>query len=279
MKYQVNPYLIYELKKEQTTIIQTKESSFATKNSFLINFLNFLEENSIDLISYTDMKSIFNDEKSLQESIDFLVNNKIFSFYKERHLSNKKEILIFSNNTDFVNLATMFWENLKIKSLNELEEQCYDNRIIIICLNSFNLSELKKLAKKCKEHPSNIYKFIFPYNHSIYISNYYSEEWGNPCPLCFFYSIEAQLRGSQTGVDNLNFQVMVDLFYRESGNFEYDGLLDKEDWISVINELNKEFKLPETMSNKIDDVLKIDLSSYSLSYDTCYHWEMCDCYE
>lgn len=56
MKYQVNPYLIYELKKEQTTIIQTKESSFATKNSFLINFLNFLEENSIDLISYTDMK-------------------------------------------------------------------------------------------------------------------------------------------------------------------------------------------------------------------------------
>ena len=109
MKYQVNPYLIYELKKEQTTIIQTKESSFATKNSFLINFLNFLEENSIDLISYTDMKSIFNDEKSLQESIDFLVNNKIFSFYKERHLSNKKEILIFFFFFYFQDGKIIFW--------------------------------------------------------------------------------------------------------------------------------------------------------------------------
>ncbi len=281
MEFEVKPYLIYSLNQEQTTIIQTRESTFVTKSTKLIEFLEYLEKKQIDKITHSDFIKIFNNKKTMQESIDFLLDSNIIKPFKNKYLTTKENLLIFTNDNDFKSSADFFWKdrNIDVKDLDSFKYINGENNLIIICVNPFSLKKLKEIVDQIDPNNSNVYKFIFPYNHDLYISNYYSPEWGNPCPLCFFYSIESQLRGSQTGRDNLNFQVMVDLFYKETGTFEYKGLLNKEDWLPIVNQLSKEFKLTEDILTTVDDVLKINLDDYTMSYDVCYFWEMCDCYE
>lgn len=280
MKYVVNPYLIYELEDENTTIIQTKDNSFATKNEVLVNFLRYMEENKIGNITFNDFMVIFKEENIANESIKFLMDSSIIKEENSTYLSSINDIVIFSNSSKVLELSRDIWkEDHEIRSLDEFKDQNYEDKLIIVCLDPFSLQKLKEIVSFINKDSTNVYKFVFAYNHSLYLSNYYSPRWGNPCPLCFFYSIESQLRGSQSGKNNLNFQVMVDLFYNEKGFFQYDGLLNKSDWLPVINQLHKEKKMSKANYSIIDDVLKIDLNDFSLSYDTCYFWEMCDCYE
>lgn len=281
MRYIINPYLIYETKKQ--TIIQTREKSLASKNTSLIRFLKYLEEKNIEEFDEKDLKNIFSSEDNLNNSVDFLLNVGIIERKTKKYIDNNNRINILTNDKELISLINLFWKkrNITITNITELDRLNKNSALNIICLNSFNLKILKKIVKKTREvNNRSIYKIIFPYNHSIYISNYYSPSWGNPCPLCYFYSIESYLRGQQIDKRNLNFQTMVDLLYREQGAYEYDGLLQREDWIPILHYMNKEFKKRnEKILMETDDTLKIELSDYSINQDTCYYWEMCDCYE
>ncbi|MGX7412758.1 McbB family protein [Enterococcus caccae] len=281
LEFEVKPYLIYSLNEEETTIVQTRESSFATKSAELIEFLSYLEINKIEKISFEDMITMFGSHDLAQSSIEFLLSYSILKPFQTKYLTKKEEITFFSNDDSFNDLVNIFWKDRNVDSQELKEFELFDkeNNLVIVSLNPFSLKQLKEIVSLIKKDSSNIYKFIFPYGHGVYLSNYYSPLWGNPCPLCFFYSIESYLRGSQTGKDNLNFQVMVDLFYKEKGTYEYNGLLKLEDWLPVFSQLNKDFNLEEDVISEVDDVLKIDLVGNTLSYDTCYLWEMCDCYE
>lgn len=280
MKYLIKPFLIYNLPNKKTTIIQTRESSFATKDVQLINFLKYLEEYNISEITNVELTTITKNEEITSQVISFLLENNIAAISKDIKTSFR-EIFVYSNDISFIQGINFFTENdiLTNQDLEDFGSTGKQESLIILALNPFSIKELKKLVNNIPENSTNIYKIIFPYNNALYISNYYSPEWGNPCPLCFFYSLEAQLRGSQTGKEFLNFQLMVDLFYKEKSNFIYEGLLEKKDWLPVLNFLYHDLSNKDTLFEKIDDVTEIDFTSHSVTHDTSYHWEMCDCYE
>ncbi|GEK35598.1 McbB family protein [Kurthia sibirica] len=277
--YKINPYLLYNTK-DNHNIIQTKENSLILNSQPLIDFLKFLEVNNIDIISMNEIKNFFDNEEEFSEKIvDFLCKNEIFKENIQKKISFES-INIISNE----NIGHIFSKFLKVKNSYTVQELLNKKKILeddcltLIILNPFNLNHLKEILEVIRNYENLICKVVFPYNNSIYISNYYSKKWNNPCPICFISSLEAQLRGNINGDLTWNFQMIMDLIYEEKLEFEYDGLLEEKDYIPVINILLRDM-LNNKLSSNIDKVYKISLRDYFIDTDIAYYWEVCDCYE
>lgn len=279
--YNITPYLLYSTK-ESYNIVQTKENSLVINSQPLIEFLEFLEEEQLSSITKNEIKAFFNDDEKFTEKIvNFLCENEIFRQNIEKKLS-LESINVISN--EEIDLKNFLGNLLKVKNFYTVQELVNERKIvedsslILIILNPFNLSNLKEVLKVLADHENLIYKVIFPYNNSIYISNYYSKAWNNPCPICFISSLEAQLRGNINGDISWNFQMIMDLIYEEKLDFEYNGLLEEQDYVPAINILLKDM-LNANIASNIDKVYKISLADYFIDSDIAYYWEMCDCYE
>ena len=110
-----------------------------------------------------------------------------------------------------------------------------------------------------------------------FLANYYKRSWYNPCPLCFFGAIESQIRGEDND-NNINFQTIIDLLYAKNILFKSELPLDKLTYLQIIYILSSYMgEIPENY--KLDEVLELNLSNYSVRRDIAYHWGYCDCYE
>ena len=148
-------------------------------------------------------------------------------------------------------------------------------RKLKIFLNPFNLEKYIEVCNQLIETKMTLRTSFF-YNHSIYISNLYKKGWYNPCPKCFFYALETQLRASISS--SINFQTMMDLIYTKNSRFNVVSDLTHLDLNTIMTLLLKDIKFKENL-NTINNVYELDLGTYRLTEDSSYHWELCDCYE
>lgn len=275
--YKIQPYIWNDIKDEQT-IFQTKNSTVIITNSNLRNFLINIEKNNILEVNEQMFDEAFGKEEKLRV-IDFLLQQKILKKEEQRdpHINR---VIFLSNDSKFIesvkyNLEGIY-ELLVITYEKFKEFQFKNTDFLIVFLNPFELKIMENLVDISKKR-NVLCKFIFSYNNKIYFANYYKRSWYNPCPLCFFGAIESQIRGEDND-NNINFQTIIDLLYAKNILFKSELPLDKLTYLQIIYILSSYMgEIPENY--KLDEVLELNLSNYSVRRDIAYHWGYCDCYE
>lgn len=275
--YKIIPFIWHDIN-EEDTFFQTKNASVVIKNKQLIYMLKELEEKEIVEINEDIFLNYFKKEH-VKKVILFLENNKLIKKSISKNIKFEK-IILFCNDSDFSELFNYAYsKDFKVKVENSLlgvKENILDNCLLIVFLNPFHwkkYEEITELAKKTNV----IVKMIFSYNHHTYLSNFYKNEWMNPCPMCFFSELESQLRGEVTE-NSLNFQTIIDLLYSKSEKFNIEYPLDRKNYIAIIYTLMKNLN-PNLENCDLDEVLSINLTDCSINKDIAYHWGYCDCYE
>lgn len=217
--YKVEPFIWYDID-EKKTIFQTRNATVIITNKDIRDFLVILEERKILSIDETILKKYF-DKMDYKEIVNFLVAQKILRREEERKVCIKR-VIILSNDIKFnksIELNISDIRDFLFVNKEQLKEfKVEKNDFLIVFLNPFELKEMEKIVEIVK-NKDVMCKFAFSYNNKIYISNFYKKSWYNPCPLCFFYEIESQLRGEQ-GENNINFQTIIDLLYAENVLFK-----------------------------------------------------------
>lgn len=273
--YRIQPFIWQKLLNDQT-VFQTQSSTVIIQNKELSNYLIALEKNNKLEITSQEIEDFWGSKTN--EIIDFLTNQKLLVPEVEQEIYLKK-ILVLSNDEKFIDSMNYNIHGLyKIIMVNQKELETYTTNktdILIVFLNPFKLDYLLEIYKIAREKDI-ICKFIFSYNNKIYFSNYHKKTWYNPCPLCFFYSIESELRGEENG--EISFQTIIDLFYAQNIRFEINLPLSQTAYLHIIYLLTKYLT---NISDKylIDEVAELDLQDNTIRKDTAYHWGYCDCYE
>lgn len=274
--YTIKPFLIHRL--DEGCVLQTGTNTVMIKNEELFAFLENIEINKIKEIQKEEIKDVF--DVSHQVVIEFLLNNEIIIQEKEKNMQYNK-VHLFSNNQlfseTFKSAAVGIFDSIEIKDINSDLKNVKENDLCLLFLNPFNLKKYIELVDKLTIE-NVIIKTVFFYNHSLYISNYHKQEWNNPCPKCFYYSLETQLRGTINS-NNINFQIIIDMIYEQSETFEVQANLNTSDFLEILNILLSDFKYNKNPNQYINKVYEIDLKDGRVNQDFSYHWELCDCYE
>ena len=274
--YKVQPYIWNKLD-DKETLFQTQNSTVVIMNKALADFLISIEEAQIININDKMVEKEFGSKSS--EVLEFLENNELIKKEIKKEVSIKC-IYVLCNDKKFeesfnFNLSEdysiKYIEMEKLLALNFEKNDC-----LLVFLNPFSIETLEKIAIIVKEK-NIISKFIFSYNNRIYFSNFYKKDWYNPCPLCFFYELESQLRGDNSE-NHINFQTIIDVLYAKHGIFETELPLEKSIYLQIIYLLTQ-YLVPDINENKIDEVIELDLKDGSVVKDIAYHWGYCDCYE
>lgn len=276
--YKFKPFLLYHLK-EDNYVIQNGEATVIITNNKLVDFLKYLEEEKTLECTDEIFEEYFDDQAPA--AIEFLKHNHIISDNQTlpNNIKFENKFLISNDNTfkDYFNITFSGYEFNYMNVDECLNYSFKENDLIIIFLNPFNLNEYRNLCDIVKETKA-IIKMIFYYNHSLYITQYYKQSWYNPCPKCFYYSLETQLRGD-INKGSFNFQTLVDLIYKQKPMFKLEANLLPKDFVIIMYILTKDFNNPSNLVNNINKVYEIDLLTMKINEDNCYHWEVCDCYE
>ena len=165
-------------------------------------------------------------------------------------------------------------ENITEKQLNDFEFQESDLIMAFMC--EFSIEKLEEL-RECSEKNDSYLKIIFPYDSKLYFTNFYKKSWLTPCPLCFFYELESQLRG-EGGEYTITFQTLMDFIYSKKADFKYKLIISKIDYLSIVYILSEYLKAMPS-ERQINEVVEYDLTSGKMNKDVSYHWGYCDCYE
>ena len=277
--YKIRPFLIYDI--EIGTVFQNGLNTVVVKNKEVIELLKDLDKGKELEISEEKLKSYF--PNNFEAALKFILNNNII--YEEiKPVFSFKDLHVYSNCDAFKTTLDFFIKDIDFfekKEIHDLENYNYlpkKDDLAIIFLNPFELGEFKNVVDKFKE-TGCVVKFIFYYNNSIYISNYYKPEWKNPCPKCFFYSLEAQLRSYGQNPEYLNFQTLVDMFSAKEIKFKSEALLKPHNFIGVMDALFNQFKNINNFNAIVNEVWEISVETTYTNTDYCYHFDMCDCYE
>lgn len=278
--YTIKSYLIHDI--DDGCILQNGISTVIIKNDKLKRFLENVEQKGVQKISVDFIKQEFQEQ--YDDVTKFLLENQIIFEYHEPDL-NWNKIWVISNDHTFSNYFKYSIEgsgediiNLTITD-NELDlDNLKENDLCIVFLNPFDINKYIEICDLIKEKNA-IIKTVFFYNHSIYISNFHKKDWFNPCPKCFFYSLETQLRGGLTPNGSFNFQTLIDLLYSNEVKFNIETKLNPVDLITTMNVLSRDLRHTGNVNNIINNVYEIGLNLNELNEDIAYHWEMCDCYE
>lgn len=276
--YKVNTFLLSKIANDQY-VLQNGKATVIIKSKKLVSFLEVIEKERMQYLTIDIIKNYFEDQTD--DAVNFLLENLIICETKKetKGIKCKEKVLIY-NDIIFKNYfeATFKDQNFRYIHSNVYEQYSYSkNDVVIIFLNPFNL---KKYADMCNYFRDRdlIFKMIFFYNHAIYISQYHKKEWYNPCPMCFFYNLETQLRGGINSRE-INFQILIDMIYKQTPLFQIESKLQSKDYINVMYIFANHFNNGEDISSFINKVYEIDLASLRINEDVCYHWEACDCYE
>ena len=277
--YKVNPFLVHEIE-HQNYVLQTKSSTVLITNEQLINILLQIEREQIGQISKEWIENNIINISS-EKVIDFLINNNIITIINNIDYKFMK-IICCSNNISFTKLFYSIFESkyeIIAISLDEIYNYKFcESDFCIIFLDPFIYSDFICLDKHIKEK-NIITKFIFYYNYSLYITNFYKYDWHTPCPKCFLSNLESHLRGSQF-TEGLNFQLLIDLIYKKSLKFPVSAEISSYDLVSLMFFLKKQISDFESNKNYvINELCEISLENNQTVKDSSVYWEMCDCYE
>lgn len=273
--YKVNSYLINSF--NDSCVIQTGTSTTVVQNQQLVEFLFYIENKKIKSLTDSDLEREFSDSKDIV--VEFLLGNDILKMVKEPFFKYDK-VWVISNDDIFNNLFNKFGNSV-MPNIEILEDDDFSkiksNDMIVLFFNPFHLEKYINLMDSIKEKEA-IIKTVFYYNHSIYVSNYYKKDWRNPCPKCFFYSLETQLRGTLSS-NELNFQTIIDIIYEQNGLFNIEAELETIDYLKPIDILLSDIKFNKNPNQFVNKVYEISISKGTINQDYAYHWELCDCYD
>jgi len=276
--YKARPYLLFELE-EGKTLLQNNTSTVVLSNKQIVQFLMALEQDKSLLNSADALSEFF--QNNTHQVITFMLANGII--YKEEVPALAfKNVHIVSNLKIFSELFYKFsagvFDNVYTVDIDLSGSNITEDDLCIVFLNPFELGEFEKLMGAI--HKTNcIVKAIFCYNHSIYMANYHKPSWKNPCPKCFFYSLEAQLRGKGTSHGGMNFQTLVDVIYLKDIKFNAQAILEPYHLLGVINTLFNQLTHIRSFGDDVNLAHDFKLETGTVNADYTYHWEMCDCYE
>lgn len=277
MRYKVQPFIWQRIKKNKT-IFQTKSTTIIVTSENLTNFLLDVEKERRTEIDESYLTKYFSEEEK-EKVMNFLLTNRLLVLSEERNLDMENIVLLTNDKKFEKSFQYNLKDSCKTKTIDLevfYEMTFYPKDVLIVFLNPFDLKTMNELTEEIKKKDLLV-KFIFAYNNKIYFSNFYKKSWCNPCPMCFFYELESQLRG-ENSEDQISFQTMIDVLYEQKAQFSVHLPLDSIDYIHIICLLSKYFN-KEIKSYYYDEVLELDLADYKVSEDTAYHWGYCDCYE
>ena len=277
MKYKVENFYINKIDRNKSYVMTVAELIVITDKN-LINFLDWVDKNSIKKIEFSDIKKFM--LSPTEDAIEFMENKKLISIDEEKKVNYEKDMYI-SNDLDVINFikycstedCTMLIKKKNIFNDNEKNNIFVEkNYLYFFILNPFSLEDLEKLVNFAKKKYLQI-RVAFVYNFKFYITNIFSPKLGSPCPLCFFYNLETSLRTTDRFTNQISFQNIVDMIYERSGKFTSTVKFNREQLLFIVSYM---YQLD---NHSYNDVYEIDYNSHNLSEDIAYHWELCDCYE
>lgn len=253
-------------------VIQNSNGINFIKDIKLGNFLEYIDENNLNIFSLEIFRKFFEDQE-LDKYIEFLKSSEIIVDYDLDYESYISKIGIYSN-CELVREYFNFISDEKFEFFYDIEEG-YKYDIIVLFFSPFILQEYNNLVDKFKNFKIPLMT-CFCYNNKFYISNLYKSDWCNPCPKCFFSNLETSLRAYGNMQNSPSFQTIVDLIYSYNCNFKIEFPIDKRNLIYTISEI---IKIANTDINILaNKIVEIDLNG-NISYDVPTHWEICDCFE
>lgn len=274
--YKVQPFIWQKIGNDKT-FFQTQFSSVIITNNKLRDFLINIEQENILELDKKYIKSYFFHETD--DVISFMIQHNLLKEKVEKLFSVERLVILSNDNSFFDSIQINLKDLYKIKQLREQELELFlfnKKDLLIVFLNPFNLEKMNQIDLFVKGK-NILVKFIFPYNNKIYFTNFYKKSWYNPCPMCFFYMLESQLRG-ESEESSINFQTLLDLLYSQKATFDIHLPLDLSVYLQITYHLIK--YLRNTLDDyKVDEVLEICLEDFSVNKDIACHWGYCDCYE
>ncbi|MCL2249526.1 MAG: McbB family protein [Oscillospiraceae bacterium] len=278
--YKVKPFLLFDL--NDGALLQNNEVTIHLKKQSMIKFLRELQEDRTIINSQLSIGEHF--PNNAEHAVQFLLTNKVI-FEEIKPTFNFTDIIVYSNSQMFIEifefLAKGSLENVRFDSFEDGKfdfRDFHEDSLVILFFNPLELRIYEKTVETIRKIGCAV-KVIFYYNHSIYMSNFHKKKWYNPCPKCFFYVIEAQLRGASKSHGSVNFQTLIDILYLHETNFKIECILNPLRLLGVMNELLNQITSPNNINSFVNIVHEFSLESSYENSDYSYHFEMCDCYE
>jgi McbB family protein len=278
MKYKIYPFLLHNFEDNQL-VVQNMKNIVLLHHKDMIEFFYELDKYSYQSLNTVLLSKYFG--KKTNDALQFLIDNQLI-FEEKNHSLIYKTVNIFSND-ECINKSLKFNLEGSEKKINFFQVDIYDmlkldysnksEDLNIFILNPFNYKEIVELTSYLKK-VNLMFQMIFYYNNYFYISNYYKEEWMNPCPCCFFSKIESELRAeSQMGINT--FQTIMDLIYKREPMFQTEAILQPCNILPLINIIKKQISSFDESLLKL--VNSLDINTSRVTVDVAMHWELCDC--
>lgn len=278
MKYKIYPFLLHDFEDNQL-VVQNMKNIVLIHHKDMIEFFFELDKYSYQSLDMVLLNKHFGNKSD--KALQFLIDNQLIFEEKSSSLIYKK-INIFSND-ECVNNSLKFNLEGSQKTINFFQVDYYDmfnfdynneiENLNIFILNPFNYKKIVELTSYLKKE-NLIFQMAFYYNNNFYISNYYKEEWKNPCPCCFFSKIESELRAeSQMGINT--FQTIMDIIYKKEPMFQTEAILQPYNILPLVNIIKKQISSFDESLLKL--VNSLDITTSRVTVDVAMHWELCDC--
>lgn len=266
--YKVRQFIINEM--NGNGIIQNSKGITIIQNRKVIDFFIDIDKRGILHVSDEVLEEIFSSE--YLQVLDFLLQSDLIYELPDSTISLDK-LAIYSNNSELKKLISF----VKCDDLILVEdiEVLRKHKYVLVFLNRFTLVELYEI---CDDLRTEGVKFCisFVYNSKIYISNLYYKDWCNPCPKCFFATIESNLRAYAQQQGEISFQTIVDLIYSKESKFEINTPLSMVNLLTFLSEVLKmKYNDYNILATRIKE---IDLKG-NIKYDVATNFELCDCFE
>lgn len=275
--YIVPQFLIYE-SNDFTVIQNSKSTSIITDKQTSDFFLN-IEKSRKNVFNYEELKKIFGI--NITKVLDFCIENNLIENYKESELGGNT-FQIISNDKNFIKSCNYNLTNSKnqiikydeydILNIPEIDLKAW----VTIFLNPFKYEDYYRI-NKILANMNVVYRFAFYYEHNIFISNYYKQEWNNPCPLCFFANLVSTLKSNSYFLEVIPFQTILELIYEVNPGFKIETILTKDIILNIINLLNNTKKVENNFD--VNKTYMYDYKNNIIMEDRSLFWDLCDCYE
>ena len=99
MKYKVENFYINKIDRNKSYVMTVAELIVITDKN-LINFLDWVDKNSIKKIEFSDIKKFM--LSSTEDAIEFMENKKLISIDEEKKV-NYEKVMYISNDLDVIN--------------------------------------------------------------------------------------------------------------------------------------------------------------------------------
>lgn len=272
----VNSFLWQKID-DDSYFFQTQTTATIITNKKIVEFLIQTEKNRILRYDEDDLKTIFGNE--YEDILNFLCDNNILKKDEKKQM-NIERLVVVSEDSIFTSMIEAYFsDEYSIHIINEidLDEFAFgENDLLLSFIKEFAVEKLERLRNYAEKNNAFL-KVIFPYNSRIYFTNIYKKQWYTPCPLCFYYELESQLRG-EAGEYSITFQTLMDFVYQRKSDFIYEVILKGSDYINIGHVLSENLK-SEIPEKKISEIAELDLENGKVNKDISYHWGYCDCYE